>query len=460
MVSFRHRERHPGPLFRIRHIDDGLSHSRKDIFHPDFSLRHIIGTNRYSIAGYPTLYLADNMELAQSELGDQKNFIASCFMFVDNFHLGIVDFGLRPRDFSFIGEENNREFGQNAIPFSRENARRYLIWFPLIAACSFIRAHPGNPYADEYILPQLLMQWIRTQSVGPIEDDGEAPPTGPVAPNGIFPISSKTLDSKSPDASDAENYNDAQSVENTTGSYDRKSSRQIIAYVSHIMLLSKAIRASYESLDQFPDTLSERELRALKRLCDSTEQLERLTREIVRLISNRRSLISLIDEYPSIETLEELRDRIELYRSSLIRFANYIKNALDGENGGRAIHLKAPDGENSAVFLVETLGVITRTCAHLYNTRVNLNWIINLPTNIIGIRYFSCKNDVAPTLGSNYAFPMEPTMDNGREVSSLNSYFNWTKPVNIADFSELNDCERYLLDLASKPSNLGNCITT
>jgi len=32
---------------------------------------------------------------------------------------------------------------------------------PLIAACSFIRVSKADPFASEYIIPQLLMQWIR-----------------------------------------------------------------------------------------------------------------------------------------------------------------------------------------------------------------------------------------------------------------------------------------------------------
>lgn len=39
----------------------------------------------------------------------------------------------------------------------------YLQWYPLIAACSFVRANKKSPFSSEYIIPQLLMQWVRKQ---------------------------------------------------------------------------------------------------------------------------------------------------------------------------------------------------------------------------------------------------------------------------------------------------------
>ncbi len=38
-----------------------------------------------------------------------------------------------------------------------------MLWYPLLAACSFIRVNKNDPFAAEYIIPQLLMQWVRTE---------------------------------------------------------------------------------------------------------------------------------------------------------------------------------------------------------------------------------------------------------------------------------------------------------
>lgn len=49
----------------------------------------------------------------------------------------------------------------------------YLLWYPLIAACSYIRVNKKDPFAAEYIIPQLLMQWVRCEigSQPGIEDE-------------------------------------------------------------------------------------------------------------------------------------------------------------------------------------------------------------------------------------------------------------------------------------------------
>lgn len=46
---------------------------------------------------------------------------------------------------------------------SSQTRSAYLLWFPVIAACSFIRANKKDPFAAEYIVPQLLMQWVRSE---------------------------------------------------------------------------------------------------------------------------------------------------------------------------------------------------------------------------------------------------------------------------------------------------------
>ena len=70
---------------------------------------------------------------------------------------------LKPQD--FIEEERNNEINHRRFgrDFLVESGRRtkYLLWYPLIMSCSFIRANKTDPFAPEYIIPQLLMQWLR-----------------------------------------------------------------------------------------------------------------------------------------------------------------------------------------------------------------------------------------------------------------------------------------------------------
>jgi hypothetical protein len=45
-----------------------------------------------------------------------------------------------------------------------EFSKKYIKWYPLIAACSYIRAKRDDPYSAEYIIPQLFTQWVRSQN--------------------------------------------------------------------------------------------------------------------------------------------------------------------------------------------------------------------------------------------------------------------------------------------------------
>ena len=172
-------------LFRMRLIDEGLVYPRKEIFHPSTSSRHLIGTNRYSIPGYPTLYLTDSLTLAQRESGSTSSAIVALFQLNRGFQLGIIELGIRPRDFDLNVESPRSKTSTSVERLSGRAVQNYLIWFPLLAGCSFVRAHPGSPYADEYVLPQLLMQWIRMQSSGP--GGATLPPNGGGGPRGNGP---------------------------------------------------------------------------------------------------------------------------------------------------------------------------------------------------------------------------------------------------------------------------------
>lgn len=60
-------------LFRLRGIHDAAKHTRKDLFHVPSYARSMISTCRYSIAGYPSLYLTTSIELGMEEIGSANN---------------------------------------------------------------------------------------------------------------------------------------------------------------------------------------------------------------------------------------------------------------------------------------------------------------------------------------------------------------------------------------------------
>lgn len=157
-------------LYRIRKVDCGITYSREDIFHVPVSARSMISTCRYSIAGYPSLYLTTSLKLGLEESTEsRKKSIAARFKLKrdqQKIDIQVLELGIKPQDFL----EQRRPDIENGriIPHSKLRSQQvrenYLKWYPIIAACSFIRANRSAPFASEYIIPQLLMQWIRTQS--------------------------------------------------------------------------------------------------------------------------------------------------------------------------------------------------------------------------------------------------------------------------------------------------------
>ena len=163
-----------GNFYRIRQGDFRINdptNSKKqktELFHIKRELRNRIGAYRYSVAGYPCLYLASDRELAWFECGMPKQF-SFCQMIITEEGedgLRLIDFSQRPLDFlsSFtiwlLNERRHNKEDKDIIPIY-DLLIRYIITYPLAAACSIKVKDRGNKYVEEYIFPQLLMSWIR-----------------------------------------------------------------------------------------------------------------------------------------------------------------------------------------------------------------------------------------------------------------------------------------------------------
>ena len=67
----------------------------------------------------------------------------------------VLDFGFRPKVVS--------QLGQGTL-FKADWLTSYVLCWPLLAACSVRVLHTGMPFIPEYIVPQLLLQWLRNES--------------------------------------------------------------------------------------------------------------------------------------------------------------------------------------------------------------------------------------------------------------------------------------------------------
>jgi hypothetical protein len=169
----------PLQLYRVRHVQGNALLKRSDIFHTPNNMRSRISTCRYSISGFPSLYLGTCLKLCVEEstpslFSDQL--IASRYEMVRNYYqngnteIVVFDMAIRPNDFVYYRNKNGRVRGGFEDIDLEDQAIRsnYLLWYPLLLGCSYIRINKAEPFAVEYILPQFVLQWFRSR-IGPNE---------------------------------------------------------------------------------------------------------------------------------------------------------------------------------------------------------------------------------------------------------------------------------------------------
>lgn len=153
--------------FRIKNPADSKK-QKTELFHIKKELRNRIGAYRYSVAGYPCLYLASDRELAWFECGMPKQF-SFCQMVITEEGedaLQLIDFSHRPVDLLSsvsIWIVNARRQGKEDDELTKifDFFIKYIITYPLAATCSVKVKDRGNKYVEEYVFPQLFMSWIR-----------------------------------------------------------------------------------------------------------------------------------------------------------------------------------------------------------------------------------------------------------------------------------------------------------
>lgn len=165
----------PLKLFRVVKVPDNCLYQRERVFHVPLTQRAKVSAARFSISGYPCLYLSTSIKLCKEEIQpsgkDSSLLIASAFQIdrsieQSGVNLKVIELAIKPEDFRPIKCSYNDSFVSSLTPHQMENLTiqsNYLLWYPLIAACSFIRTNKKLPFAAEYIIPQLLMQWVRSE---------------------------------------------------------------------------------------------------------------------------------------------------------------------------------------------------------------------------------------------------------------------------------------------------------
>ena len=178
-------------LYRIRTFDDLAQKERAEIFHVPFQMRHKVRSQRYSISGLPSLYLGASLLVCWEEVGRPAFHTLSVAAFKATGNVSVLDFGYRPRVFIDLHQPQG-----NDMPsfFDNQQVQSYLVCWPLLAACAIHVSHRGESFVEEYIIPQLLLQWLRQGNAGfdgvryfstRVEQSSSAPF---LAVNYVFPV--------------------------------------------------------------------------------------------------------------------------------------------------------------------------------------------------------------------------------------------------------------------------------
>ncbi len=163
-------------LFRIRSGDhrvrdngqDEQHESRIKLFHISMKEREKISSCRFSLAGTPCLYLSTGLELAWYECGMPNKFSYCQFRLSEGSEpLRFLDLSKRPA--AFLSSQINHILNYQRQGKVHERAygiiARYILTYPIVAACSLRVRDRGCNYVEEYAFPQMLMQWVRQSDV-------------------------------------------------------------------------------------------------------------------------------------------------------------------------------------------------------------------------------------------------------------------------------------------------------
>lgn len=135
-------------FYRMRKREDGeKEYSYEDLLHIPFQLRGKITNQRYSICGYPCLYISTSLYQTWEEL--RRPYLQYLYAVAMRFTKSLSIFDMRlMRDI-----------------MSEKQLRCYLQRLPLIIACSVKVRNDKDSFKPEYIIPQTLLHTIKKERI-------------------------------------------------------------------------------------------------------------------------------------------------------------------------------------------------------------------------------------------------------------------------------------------------------
>lgn len=157
-------------FFRVRASDyefPNIQENADELFHIPLSKRAYSNNERFSLAGFPSLYLSTMLPLAWQECGYPQKYYYSEYKYKYSIDKETEE-RLPENELKFLMIYSPDEIVNWGLSVKYNNfdlwldvIMRYLKTYPLILACSFVNQSGKVPYKQEYIIPQMLMQWVQ-----------------------------------------------------------------------------------------------------------------------------------------------------------------------------------------------------------------------------------------------------------------------------------------------------------
>lgn len=138
-------QRIPDISYRIRSSESFLL-DQKDLFHIPFDERYKVADERYSVSGNPCLYLSNSLYLCfrEKQLESYNNQYASLV-----------------RYFPFDEIKNYvLDLTWDRVLVDSESKLRFIITWPLLAACNIFVHDYDHKFRCEYLIPQMILNWV------------------------------------------------------------------------------------------------------------------------------------------------------------------------------------------------------------------------------------------------------------------------------------------------------------
>lgn len=155
-------------FYRVRGVEyesPHISNNPNELFHIPMNKKALSNNERFSIAGFPSLYLSSMLPLAWQECGYPARYYFSEFQYEKLCGNMKRELDKELKFLALYSPEEIFDWGiaekYNNFDLWLEVVSRYIKQYPLILACAFVNHSGSVSYKQEYIVPQMLMQWVQ-----------------------------------------------------------------------------------------------------------------------------------------------------------------------------------------------------------------------------------------------------------------------------------------------------------